>query len=96
MNWQNKVVRESSLELGSINERSKKGKVLSSTTGQASRIAMLCRRLKLRENKTLEKRNALVAKFRACKPEKSLPLSLLGQKWSEGSDSFETQSVGSC
>ena len=47
-------MRESSLELGSIKDRSKKGKVLSGTTSQASRVAMLCHHLKLRENNTLD------------------------------------------
>ncbi|KAG0615280.1 hypothetical protein M758_5G028600 [Ceratodon purpureus] len=83
VNWQNKVVRESSLGLGS-SDRSKKEKV--SGSRQASRVAMLYRHLQ-GENKTLEKRNALVAKFQAHKRAQSVPLSLLDQKWSNGGDS---------
>lgn len=82
VNWQNKVVRESSVALGSNVERPRKGKVAGS--GQASRVAILCRHLK-RENTTLERSNALVAKFRTRKPAKSLPLSLFVQKWSNRS-----------
>lgn len=83
VNWQNKIVRESTPVLGG-NDVSKKSAVAGN--GHASRMAMLCRHLK-QENKKMEKRNALIAKFRTRSQEKSIPLSLLGQKVSLGSGS---------